>query len=110
MADHVFRGFLHATYLKADKEWEKTQQLLEQLMLGNYETIKSGSRTMISSSVNGKSFVYQIPPEMGVHQINGMAQRCWSFIERNEPERLDKFLAGLLPSCTYADFSAAQPS
>ena len=105
MADFVFRGFLHAAYLTAEKKWDDALTVLEEVMKSNFSLTKDGNRTMISSSVGGKEFRYQIPQGMEAHQVTALAQRCWGFISRSTDDQLKNFLEGRIPVAIGIDFS-----
>lgn len=66
------RALLFNIWIVSDKSVTATINLLEQLIRKQYETVEMGGSRMINASLSGKSFSYEIPPNLGMLQFEEM--------------------------------------
>lgn len=55
------RDLLFTIWLKAEKDISKTIELVESLVVSQFETVTKGGARMVQASVAGKTFQYELP-------------------------------------------------
>jgi len=110
MAGLLLKSFIHGAYLSAGKDWNKTVLMLEAVLAGNYNTLKDGQGSVISTTINGKSLSFSVPGGMNAKTMLGMAQRAWEFVSEqlgcdSTGGTLNTFLQRRSTSSSVGDFT-----
>ena len=71
------RALLFTIWVSADKSVTSTTALLDVLIKKQYETVEMGGSKMINASLSGKSFSYEIPPNLGMLQFEEMLRLAY---------------------------------
>ena len=71
------RSLLWSVWVQSGKTKAGACALLESLASGHLDTIKAQGRTMVRTTVNGKSFDYQVPPGSTPEKIRESAYAAW---------------------------------
>ena len=76
----LMRAFIFAVWVKAGKTAEDTLSALEALSAQHFTVAESGGRQMLTASVQGKSFSYEIPPGLDSSYFASLAYEDWKAI------------------------------
>ena len=72
------RALLFTIWICADKSVTATLDLLHVLIKKQYESVEMGGSKMINASLSGKSFSYELPPNLAMFQFEDMLQKAYS--------------------------------
>ena len=75
------RAFLFTVWIKAGKTAAATVVLLEALAAKQYTVAEQGGRYVVSASVQGKSFTYELPDGQTTYDFTEMCYDSWRAID-----------------------------
>lgn len=75
------RGLLFSLWIQSAKDPVATRLALEAIAANQYSSFNNGGRVMVSASVAGKSFSYQLQPGINPANIAHMAYELWSRVK-----------------------------
>ena len=75
------RDFIFSIWAKVGKTSADTVAALESLAAKQYTTAEQGGRIVVSASVQGKSFTYEIPPGQSGPDFLATVRESWRMIE-----------------------------
>lgn len=111
------RAFIFSVWIAAEKSAAATVTALESLSAQHYTVAQQGGKQMLSATVQGKSFTYEIPPGIDSTHFAGLAYEAWKQIRKGgasagvmTDEELESFLedsANEVTSVTRARFQPA---
>ena len=80
---------------------------LEALAAGQASTFTNGGKVMVSASVAGKSFSYQLQPGIRSADVVQMALNCWKVVsDFTTSQQVEDFLKKSTGSVSYPQFSS----
>jgi hypothetical protein len=77
----VERGLIFSLWIQASKDPVALRLALEALGSGQATALTSGGKVMVSASVAGKSFSYQVPAGMSPATLAQMALGAWRSVK-----------------------------
>ena len=83
----------------------KGRDVIEALFLGQFETIESGGRVMVSSSTADKSFSFSVDQGLGIVDITDAADHALRWLDNHTADQLAAFLITMPRRNTYARYS-----
>jgi hypothetical protein len=86
------RSFVFAIWCANSKSAARTVEALETIGSNQAAVQNEGGRVMISASMGGKSYSYQLPPDMTAGTVADMALRCWQLVRDFSDEQLETWL------------------
>ncbi len=101
------KTFAFQVYCAAGKDWTQAAVLCEQLAASQFTVAQANGATIIGSSINGKSFTWQVNPRWSLSDIADLARRTWGLTQTLSPADLTAFVSSPTPSRTYARFGDA---
>lgn len=75
------RGLIFSLWIQAAKDPVALRLALEALASGQASSYTSGGKTMMSASVAGKSFTYQMVPGMNPANMTMLALNAWKAVK-----------------------------
>lgn len=75
------RAFLFIIWIHSQKQVSHMITTLENLTKANYEIVSQNGRQIVSASVQGKQFTYDIPDGYSVSDFQQLLQESYSFIK-----------------------------
>ena len=101
------RGLIFSLWIQASKDPVALRLALEALAAGQATTFTNGGKVMVSASVAGKSFSYQLQPGINPMAITDMALAAWRCIkDMTTSDQIENFLTKSTGSVSYPQFSA----
>ena len=83
-----------------------TRLALEQIAANQYSTFNNGGKVMVSASVAGKSFSYQLQPGMNPAGMTMLALNVWKAVkDMTTPQQVEDFLTKSTGSLSYPQFN-----
>lgn len=86
------RSFVFSVWVANAKDVTKTVSALEQIAANNFTVVKEGGRVLVSASMSGKSYSYQIPPDQTASTVAEMAFYAWKQIRSLSAADLELWL------------------
>ena len=74
------RALLFTIWVCADKSVTSVIALLDVLIKRQYESVEMGGSKMINASLSGKSFSYELPPNLGILQFEEMLRVAYKTV------------------------------
>jgi hypothetical protein len=71
------RDLLFVIWLKAGKDISKTIELVESLVVAQFETVSEGGARMVQATVAGKTFQYELPDNWSVTDFMSTLRLCY---------------------------------
>jgi hypothetical protein len=106
----VERGLLFSLWIQSAKDPVATRLALEAIAANQYSTFNNGGRVMVSASVAGKSFSYQIDPKMGSFDIAKAALELWTRVKDfTTTAELENYLTKSNGQMSYPNFGVMSP-
>jgi hypothetical protein len=102
----VEHGLLFSLWIQSAKDPVATRLALEALAANQFTTFNNGGKVMVSASVAGKSFSYQMQQGTSPVDICRAAHRLWQQVETMTAEQLYNFLKKSTGSISYPQFTA----
>ena len=102
------RAFLFTVWIKAGKTVAETIALLESLAAKQFTVAEQGGRYVVSASVQGKSFTYELPEGTSIYEFSQWCYDYWKCIRDMTDQELEDFLVdadGEETNVTQATFS-----
>ena len=75
------RSFIFTVWVHVSKTAQATIAGLEELAGNQYETAKQGGRYVVSASVQGKSFTYELPAGTSSAEFAESCREAWRMIK-----------------------------
>ena len=75
------RGLIFSLWIQASKDPVALRLALEALAAGQANTFTNGGKVMVSASVAGKSFSYQLQPGFNPANMTILALNCWKQVK-----------------------------
>ena len=108
------RAFLFTIWIKAGKSAKGTIELLELLAAKQYSVAEQGGRFVVSASVHGKSFTYELPQGQTAYDFAQLCYDAWRCVKDMTDQELEDFIVDAddeVTNVTQATFSrSAQPN
>jgi len=105
----VERGLLFSLWIQSAKDPVATRLALEAIAANQYSTFNNGGRVMVSASVAGKSFSYQLQPGINPAGIANTAYELWTQVHDKTAEQLENLLKKSSGQVSYPNFGYMQP-
>ena len=86
------RAFIFTVWIKAGKTAAETIALLESLAAKQYTVAEQGGRYVVSASVQGKSFTYELPEGQTGYEFAQLCYDSWKAIKDMTDEELEDFI------------------
>ena len=86
------RAFLFTVWIKAGKTAAATVVLLEALAAKQYTVAEQGGRYVVSASVQGKSFTYELPDGQTTYDFTEMCYDSWRAIDGMTDAELEAYI------------------
>jgi len=102
------RAFLFTVWIKAGKTAAETIALLESLAAKQFTVAEQGGRYVVSASVQGKSFTYELPDGQTALDFTQLCYDAWKCIKDMDDAELESFITdadGEVTSVTQATFA-----
>lgn len=107
------RAFLFTVWIKAGKTAAETIALLETLAAKQFTVAEQGGRYVVSASVQGKSFTYELPAGQTAYDFVQLCYDAWRCVRSMDDDELETFIIDEnddVTSVTQATFAInAQP-
>jgi hypothetical protein len=100
----VDRALLFSLWLKASKNAQALVLLLEAIAQGQATVFENGGRTMVSASVAGKSFSYQVTSGITPVEVAKAALDGWRLIQGKNDAEVAAIFTGDQSLVTYPRF------
>ena len=71
------RDLLFVIWLKAGKDISKTIELVESLVVAQFETVSEGGARMVQATVAGKTFQYELPDNWSDTDFMSTLRLCY---------------------------------
>lgn len=98
------RALLFSLWLKASKNAQALVLLLEAIAQGQATVFENGGRTMVSASVAGKSFSYQVTSGITPVEVAKAALDGWRLIQGKNDAEVAAIFTGDQSLVTYPRF------
>jgi len=106
----VERGLIFSLWIQASKDPVALRLALEALAAGQSNTFTNGGKVMVSASVAGKSFSYQLQPGMNPMMITQLALSAWRTIaDFTTSDQINNFLKKSDGNVSYPNFGSMLP-
>jgi hypothetical protein len=106
----VERGLIFSLWIQASKDPIALRLALEALAAGQANTFTNGGKVMVSASVAGKSFSYQLQPGMNPMVITELALGAWKSIKDfTTSAEIENFLSKSDGHVSYPNFGSMLP-
>ena len=108
------RAFLFTVWIKAGKTSAETIALLESLAAKQFTVAEQGGRYVVSASVQGKSFTYELPQGQTAYDFSELCYDAWRVIEGMTDAQLEAHIKDAdnestnVTQATFANY--AQPN
>tara|TARA_B100000749_G_scaffold280793_1_gene278820 strand:+ start:3714 stop:4058 length:345 start_codon:yes stop_codon:yes gene_type:complete len=76
------RAFIFQVWVHAGKTYALTLAALETLASNQFDTAEQGGRVIVSSTVQGQSFTWEIPEGQTPADFSQIVYESWSFIQK----------------------------
>lgn len=87
-----------------------TRLALEQIAANQYSTFNNGGKVMVSASVAGKSFSYQLQPGVNPAGVAAMAYELWTRVKDfTTSAELENYLSKSTGQVSYPNFGSMVP-
>ena len=86
------RAFIFTVWIKAGKTAAETIALLESLAAKQYTVAEQGGRYVVSASVQGKSFTYELPQGQTAYDFTETCYEAWKAIKGMTDGELEEFV------------------
>jgi hypothetical protein len=86
------RAFIFTVWIKAGKTAAETIALLESLAAKQYTVAEQGGRYVVSASVQGKSFTYELPDGQTGTEFTQLCYDSWKAIKDMTDAELETFI------------------
>ncbi len=101
------RGLIFSLWIQASKDPVALRLALEALAAGQANTFTNGGKVMVSASVAGKSFSYQLQPGFNPAGVTQVALNCWKAVKDfTTSAQVEDFLTKSTGSVSYPQFTA----
>lgn len=80
------------------------REVLENIIIGQFEVIEQGGGKLVNTSVGGKSFSFQVGRDMEVAALMGHAEMALSYFDAYTETQIDRLLATPLQDKVTARF------
>lgn len=108
------RAFLFTVWIKAGKTYAETIALLETLAAKQFTVAEQGGRYVVSASVQGKSFTYELPDGQTGWDFAQLCYDAWRIVDGMTDAELEAFIKDAdndVTNTTQATFANyAQPN
>ena len=99
------RGLIFSLWIQASKDPVALRLALEALAAGQSSTFTSGGKMMMSASVAGKSFSYQLQPGMSPAGMTTMALSAWRSVKDfTTSAQVESLLTGSTGAVSYPSY------
>jgi len=106
----VERGLLFSLWIQSSKDPVATRLALEAIAANQYSVKEGIGKVMVSASVAGKSFSYQLLSGMNPGNIAQAAYELWSKVKDfTTPSEMENYLAKSNGQTSYPNFGIMQP-
>ena len=108
------RAFLFTVWIKAGKTAAETIALLESLAAKQFTVAEQGGRYVVSASVQGKSFTYELPQGQTGWDFAQLCYDAWRYIDGMTDAELEAYIKDAdnedtnVTQATFANY--AQPN
>jgi len=75
------RAFIFSVWVHVKKTSDATLEALESLAAKQYTTAEAGGKVVVSATVQGKSFTYEIPPGQSASDFLQLAYNSWRMVK-----------------------------
>ena len=103
------RGLLFSLWIQSAKDPVATRLALEQLAANQFSTFNNGGKVMVSASVAGKSFSYQLQPGMNPAGLATTAYELWQQVCDMTADQLENLMKKSSGQVSYPNFGYMQP-
>jgi hypothetical protein len=106
----VERGLIFSLWIQASKDPVALRLALEALAAGQANTFTNGGKVMVSASVAGKSFSYQLQPGINPMAITELALGAWKSVKDfTTSAEIENFLTKSNGNVSYPNFGIMLP-
>lgn len=99
------RGLIFSLWIQASKDPVALRLALEALASGQASTFTNGGKVMVSASVAGKSFSYQLQPGFTPAGMTILALNAWKAVkDMTTSAQVENFLTGSTGSVSYPSY------
>lgn len=84
---------IFSLWLHSGKNYSATILALENMALGQVESMQKGGRTMISTTIGGESFSYQLAGNLSPAEVTRIAYDGWRAVQRVGADGVAAWLA-----------------
>lgn len=100
------RGLIFSLWIQASKDPVALRLALEALASGQASTFTNGGKVMVSASVAGKSFSYQLQPGMSPAAMTQLSLNAWRATkDLSTSQQVEDFLIKSTGSLSYPQFT-----
>ena len=104
------RGLLFSLWIQSSKDPVATRLALEAIAANQYSTFNNGGKVMVSASVAGKSFSYQLQSGMNPGNIAQAAYELWTRVKDfTSSAELENYLSKSTGQVSYPNFGVMSP-
>lgn len=104
------RGLLFSLWIQSAKDPVATRLALEAIAANQYASFNNGGKVMVSASVAGKSFSYQLQPGINPANIAHMAYEIWSRVKDfTTSAEIENYLTKGTGQVSYPNFGSMVP-
>jgi hypothetical protein len=105
----VERGLIFSVWIQASKDPVALRLALEAIAANQFSIFNNGGRVMVSASVAGKSFSYQIQGNMNPANFALMAYEAWRRIKDfTTSAQVEAFLSKNTGQVSYPNYGVQQ--
>lgn len=104
------RAFVFALWCANSKSAARTVDALEAIATNQASVSNEGGRVLVSASMGGKSYSYQLPPDMTAGTVADMALRCWQQVRSYTDAQLETWLMRRESRVMLASFNTYIPA
>ena len=100
------RGLLFSLWIQSAKDPVATRLALEAIAANQFSSFNNGGKVMVSASVAGKSFSYQLQPGMNPSGVTQLALNAWRATKDfTTSQQIEDFLTKSTGSISYPQFT-----
>ena len=104
------RGLLFSLWIQSAKDPVATRLALEAIAANQYNTFNNGGKVMVSASVAGKSFSYQLQPGINPMAMTELALSAWKSVKDfTTSAEIENFLTKSHGQVSYPNFGSMVP-
>jgi hypothetical protein len=99
------RSFIFSVWCANSKSAARTVAALETIATNQAAVSNEGGRVLVSASMGGKSYSYQVPPDMTAGTVADLALRCWQIVKDMTDAQLEAYLTRRESRTAIASFN-----